>query len=106
MLEIVGRVLDVERVSAYRALGIARADPVKWTQVDFNGYAAAANFRDRPLRDIVAEFAVVRASSVALLCGLDDAAWERRAPADRTPAGVRGRQGDRGDQSMRRPSGP
>jgi len=63
VLEIVGHVIDVERVSGYRMLHIARADPVKWTQVDFNGYAAAANFRDRPLKDIVAEFTAVRASS-------------------------------------------
>ena len=89
VLEIVGHVADVERISASRALRIARADPVKWTQVDFNGYAAAANFRDRPLKDIVAEFAAVRVSSVALLRGLDDAAWERRAPADWTLRSVR-----------------
>ena len=89
MLEIVGHVADVERVSAHRALHVARADPVKWAQVDFNGYAAAANFQTRPLDDIVAEFAAVRASTVALLRGLDDAAWERRAPADWTLRSVR-----------------
>jgi hypothetical protein len=89
VLEIVGHIADVERVSAYRALHIARADPVKWTQVDFNGYAAAANFRDRPLEDVVDEFAAVRASTLALLRGLDDAAWSRRAPADWTLRSVR-----------------
>ena len=89
VLEIVGHVVDVERVSADRALRIARADPVKWAQVDFNGYAAAASFRDRPLKEILAEFAAVRASTVALLRGLDDAAWERRAPADWTLRSVR-----------------
>ncbi len=87
--EIVGHVADVERVSSYRALRIARADPVTWTQVDFNGYAAAANFRDRPLEDLVAEFAAVRAALVALLRGLDAAAWERRAPAEWTLRSVR-----------------
>jgi DinB family protein len=35
------------------------------------------------------ECAAVRASSVALLRGLDDAAWERRAPADWTRRSVR-----------------
>jgi DinB superfamily len=89
VLEIVGHLADVERVSAYRALHVARADPMKWTQVDFNGYAAAANFRDRPLKDIVAEYAAVRAATVALLHGLGRAAWERRAPADWTLRSVR-----------------
>jgi len=90
VLEILGHVADVERVSGYRALRIARADPVMWTQVDFNGYAEAANFRDRSLKDILGEYATVRASSVALLRGLDEAAWKRRAPADWTVRSVRG----------------
>ncbi len=60
-----------------------------WTQVDFNGYAAAANFRDRSLKDILAEYATVRASSVALLRGLDETAWKRRAPTDWTLRSVR-----------------
>jgi hypothetical protein len=42
-------VVDVERVLGYRALRIARADPVMWTKVEFEDYAAAASYRDRPL---------------------------------------------------------
>lgn len=89
ILEIVGHVTDVERVSAYRALRIARADPVMWTKVEFENYAAAANFRDRPLGDVVAELTAVRAASIALLRGLDAAAWQRRAPSDWTLRSVR-----------------
>jgi hypothetical protein len=88
-VEIVGHVADVERVFAYRALRIARADPVMWTKVEFADYAAAANFQERPLGAVVAEFAAVRAASLALLQGLDAAAWERRAPADWTLRSVR-----------------
>src|SRR5437868_9662668 len=44
VLEIVGHLADVERVFGYRALRIARADPVMWTKVEFGDYAAAANF--------------------------------------------------------------
>ena len=88
-VEIVGHLADVERVFEYRALRIARADPVMWTQVEFGGYTAAANFQARPLGDVVAEFTAVRASFAALLRGLDDAAWERRAPAEWTLRSVR-----------------
>jgi DinB superfamily len=88
-VEIVGHVADVERVFAYRALRIARADPVMWTKVEFADYAAAANFQEHPLGAVVAEFAAVRAASLALLQGLDAAAWERRAPADWTLRSVR-----------------
>lgn len=87
--EIVGHLADVERVLGYRALRIARADPVMWTTVDFEDYAAAASYRDRPLGDVVAELAAVRAASIGFLRGLDAAAWQRRAPGDWTLRSVR-----------------
>ena len=89
IVEIVGHLADVERVFGYRALRIARADPVMWTGVEFADYAAAANFQERPLGDVVAEYAAVRAAFVAFLRGLDAPAWERRAPADWTLRSVR-----------------
>ena len=89
IVEIVGHLADVERVFGYRALRIARADPVMWTAVEFADYAAAANFQERPLGDVVAEYAAVRAALVAFLRGLGPAAWERRAPADWTLRSVR-----------------
>jgi hypothetical protein len=89
MLEIVGHVADAERVFGYRALRIARADPVMWTAVEFADYAAAASYRDRPLGDILAELSAVRAAFVAFLRGLDAAAWQRRAPQDWTIRSVR-----------------
>jgi DinB superfamily len=88
-VEIVGHLADVERVFAYRALRIARADPVMWTTVEFGDWAAAAGFEARSLGDVVAEYAAVRAAFVALLRGLDAAAWTRRAPPDWTLRSVR-----------------
>ncbi len=88
-VEIVGHVADTERVFAYRALLIARADPVMWSSVEFESYAAAANFAQRPLGDVVGELAAVRAAFLALLRGLDAAAWARRAPAEWTLRSVR-----------------
>ena len=70
-VEIVGHLADTERVFEYRALRIARADPVMWTQVEFPDYAAAANFQARPLGDVVSEYAAVRVAFVAFLRGLD-----------------------------------
>ena len=89
IVEIVGHLADTERVFEYRALRIARADPVMWTKVEFPDYAAAANFQARPLGDVLAEYLAVRVAFVAFLRGLDAAAWERRAPADWTIRSVR-----------------
>ena len=88
-VEIVGHLVATERVFGYRALRIARADPVMWTAVEFPHYAAAADFQERPLGDVMAEYATVRAAFVAFLRGLNAAAWERRAPADWTIRSVR-----------------
>src|SRR6185369_11161862 len=74
MIEIVGHLADTERVFGYRALRIARADPVMWTAVEFPSYAAAANYEARPLGDVVAEYTAVRAAFVTFLRGLDTAA--------------------------------
>jgi len=73
-----GHLADTERVFEYRALRIARADPVMWTAV-----------QARSLGDVMAEYAAVRAAFAAFLRGLDAAAWERRAPADWTIRSVR-----------------
>ena len=89
ILEIVGHLADTERVFGYRALRIARADPVMWTAVEFEDYVAAANFQERPLGDVVAEFTAVRAAFIAFLRGLDAAAWQRRGPQEWTTRSVR-----------------
>ena len=51
------QISDTERVFEYRALRIARADPVMGTAVEFPSYGAAANFQARTLGDVVAEYA-------------------------------------------------
>lgn len=78
--EIVGHLADTEWVFVYRALRIARADPLPWTPAELEVYVAAADFQHRPLGDVTAEYVSVRAATVSLLRGLDQAAWERRAP--------------------------
>jgi hypothetical protein len=88
-VEIIGHLADTERVFGYRALRIARADPVMWTGVEFENYVRAANFEQRELADVLAEFATVRAAFVAFLRGLDADAWARRAPEDWTNRSVR-----------------
>jgi hypothetical protein len=60
-----------------------------WTAVEFEHYAAAATFQERPLGDVVAEFTAVRAAFIAFLRGLDAAAWQRRGPQEWTTRSIR-----------------
>jgi hypothetical protein len=78
--EIVGHLADVERVYAYRALRVARADLMPGESFDPDAYMASARFEERPLAGVMAEFAAVRAATLTLLRGLATAAWEHRAP--------------------------
>jgi hypothetical protein len=78
--DIVGHLSDVERVFSYRALRLSRGDFASPEDVDFEAYAAVARYAARPMPDIVAGFAALRAATLALLRNLDEDAWARRAP--------------------------
>jgi uncharacterized damage-inducible protein DinB len=87
--EVVGHLIDGERVFSYRALRFARADATDLPGFDENAYVAAAGFDRRPLAELAAEFALVRAATVAFYRGLDEAALLRRGTANGGPASVR-----------------
>ncbi len=87
--EVVGHVADTERIFAYRALRIARGDATPLPSFDENAYAEHAGFDARPMADVAAEFAAVRAASIALLAGLPEAAWTRSGTVSGGPMSVR-----------------
>jgi len=87
--EIVGHLADTERVFAYRVLRIARADPVPWTSAELEGYIAAADCNRLSVSVLMADYTAVRAATVTLLRGLNDASWARRAPDGWTCCSVR-----------------
>ncbi len=90
VIEIVGHLADTERVLAYRALRIARADPQPMEGVDdFAPYVPAADFARRPLGEVASEFAAVRQASLTLFRSLSPVAWERVGTADGHPISVR-----------------
>lgn len=88
--EVIGHLADTERVFAYRILRIARNDPAPLEGVeDFDPYVTHGNFAARDFMDVVAEYAAVRDATLALLRGLNAAAWERRGVADGNTISVR-----------------
>jgi N-acetylglutamate synthase-like GNAT family acetyltransferase len=87
--EVVGHVADTERIFAYRALCFARADATALPGFDENAYVARAKFAGRTLADLVAEFRLVRAATVAFFAGLDAEEVTRRGTANNNPYSVR-----------------
>jgi hypothetical protein len=78
--EIVGHLIDTERVLDYRALRIARADATMWESIDFEAYVEHARIDIRSMASLLDEFVAVRAATIAFLRGLDQTAWNRRMP--------------------------
>lgn len=88
--EVVGHLIDDERIFAYRALCIARGDTRPLPGFDENEYMAGSNFESRALADLIEEYRLVRASTVALFASLSADAWLRRGTVNEYSATVRG----------------
>jgi uncharacterized damage-inducible protein DinB len=87
--EVVGHLSDGERVFSYRALRFARADATDLPGFEENEWVANANFDRRALASIAAEFAAVRAATLALFASLDDEELLRRGTANGQEVSVR-----------------
>lgn len=87
--EVLGHVVDAERVFAYRALRFAREDSTPLPGFDENKWMPAARYDRRPLKDIVAEYGAVRAATLALFQSLEEPALTRRGSASGHEMSVR-----------------
>jgi DinB superfamily len=67
--EVVGHLVDDERIFAYRALCIARSDARPLPGFDENVYIQTAGFEQRTLEDLLGEYRSVRQASITLLAG-------------------------------------
>ena len=75
--EVVGHMIDTERIMAYRALRIARGDATPLAGFDQDPYVAAAGSDGRVWGNLLEELEVVRRSDVLLFEGLSGEAWGR-----------------------------
>jgi hypothetical protein len=75
---VIGHLSDSERVFAYRLMRVARGDRTPLPRFDENTVANNSNADSRPLADLVDELSLVRASTLALVKSLDEAAVGRR----------------------------
>ena len=87
--ELVGHVLDGERVFAYRALVFARNDqtPLPGFEQDF--WVTHSNHGNVPLAELAAELSSVRQSTIDLFRHLAPDAWTNRGVANNKEMSVR-----------------
>jgi uncharacterized damage-inducible protein DinB len=87
--EVLGHMIDTERIFAYRALTIARNDRTELPGFEQDDYIPAAQFDRRSWSDLLDEFEAVRRSNVMLFQGLGAEAWARQGVVNRNPMSVR-----------------
>ncbi len=87
--ELLGHVVDGERVFSYRALRISRGDQTPLAGFEENSYVANSNFGNSNFADLVEEFALLRRANVLLFKNLTDEAWRRTGTASDATISVR-----------------
>jgi uncharacterized damage-inducible protein DinB len=88
--EVLGHIIDDERIFCYRALCVARGEVTELPGFDEELYAAAADFERRTLSSLLAEYSTVRAATVAMLEHLPTEAWTRKGTVNGYSASARG----------------
>lgn len=87
--ELVGHVIDTERIMAYRALRIARNDATPLPGFDENDYVSNAHFADRSLENLAEEFAALRKANMYLIRSLSEIEIDRSGISNEKPISVR-----------------
>jgi len=87
--EVVGHIIDGERVFAYRALRFARGDQTPLPGFEQDDYVRYGSFDACMLSDLASEFEYVRQGTLSLFRHLDGEAWHRRGTASDAEVSVR-----------------
>jgi len=87
--EVVGHMIDTERIFTYRALRIARGDQTPLAGYDQDAFVKAAGFNRRTLAGLLSELHLARRSATGLFGGLSAEELARTGVANDNPVSVR-----------------
>ncbi|HEV7594750.1 MAG TPA: DinB family protein [Gemmatimonadaceae bacterium] len=87
--ELIGHLIDSERIFAARALRFARNDPTALPGFEQDDYVRNSSFDSYPLSELASELKSVRESTVFLFKHLQEDAWMRRGSANGAEVSVR-----------------
>ena len=88
--EVLGHVMDTERIMAFRALSIARGEKGMLPGFEENDYVANANFKERTWVGMIDEFPIVRQATISLLENVGEKALGNIGQANGTTLSFRG----------------
>jgi hypothetical protein len=87
--EVLGHMIDTERIMSYRALCIARKEPNSLPGFEQDDYVKNGSFDNRSVSNLGREFEQVRRSTISLFRNLEPEAWQRRGKANNVQVSVR-----------------
>lgn len=87
--EMLGHMIDTERVFAYRALCISRGEQQNLPGFEQNDYVEKSEANKRTMADLITEFKTVRLSSLYLLQSLSTQQVDRLGSGNGHPVSVR-----------------
>ena len=87
--EIVGHLIDAERIFGNRALRFARGDRTPLPGFEQDDYVAGGNFDEYPLSELLTEFEAVRKDTCFLFRHMSEEATTRRGVANGAEISVR-----------------
>ena len=87
--EVVGHLLDAERIFTCRALRFARNDATELPGFDENEYVVHSNYDERRLSDLIQEFDHLRRANIHLFASFDETVGELGGNANGDPITVR-----------------
>lgn len=87
--EVIGHVIDGERIFSYRVLRFGRGDATPLASFEQDGYISTGNFDKRTLENLANEYEHVRRATISLLENMDADAWARRGTASDNEVSVR-----------------
>jgi hypothetical protein len=88
--QVVGHIVDAERIIGYRLLAVARGEQQSLPGFDENSYVENAGFDAWSVGDLAEHYALVRRATIVLLRNLPEEAWTRHGIANNAPVGVLG----------------
>lgn len=88
--QVVGHMIDTERIFAARALWFARGDRSPQPGFDQDDFVKGADFDAVPLSELCEEFRLVRSTTICLFKNMPAVSWDRRGVASGSTTSVRG----------------
>ena len=87
--QVIGHMIDMERIFSYRALSFARGETTSLPGYDHNEYVEKANFNSQSIEQLQKQFQTERESTIQLFSSFTDEMLMRGGTASENPFTVR-----------------